>query len=173
MRAVAWIGLLLAGCEEGGSWDRPDPVDPVTGGCAEGLDSAVSANLVVSELIVDGVGLLAQFEPTARYEGVPSACAASGAIDLVMVFEVEGVPYGALSVAADDVGGYDVLDAGIEVSLDLFGATEPVVFTTGDWQSGTWFVAVDERGTVVELQATAVDENGRTLGLQAQLEIGP
>ncbi|NCG20135.1 MAG: hypothetical protein GWP91_14090 [Rhodobacterales bacterium] len=145
-----------------------------TTSCPQGshwLASSASGMTLVF-LMVDGASMQAIYDPLAEYETYgPAACYDSTSTDLAWVFESAGQAYGRLTVTPAGTGDqvFDGSD-GSSVTLDLFGASNPVVWTGADFSIGSF--TVDSAAPNVSLNLdTDGARDGHTLSVILSAEM--
>lgn len=157
---VCW---LVTGCDLG-----PPPVFAIDTGdtgvpCAqEGWVATTTASLQIPSLQLDAGTLLAGFDPTAEYPNGPAACADPSGGGAAWIFEVDGKPFGMLTVQADRAGSLNLGQEG-SVQFDMFGAESPVTFTNADYVLGGWNVGTLSPTFTSTLSALQAQQTGRLL----------
>ena len=173
MRSWSVALLLVVGCDD--FEPNPNvnpPVDTGTAGCPGEMVKAGQATLAVTNMAETGTPLTVDFDNGAVYEGYEPACIAPDLSSFVFVFEVGGMPYGAIDVAHPGVGSYTLADGEATVSIDLFGADPPVSYSTDQWQSGSLSIQSDDGLIEAALFGLGYLE-ARSLNIDAQLTIAP
>jgi len=134
------LALLNQACEPGPT--TPISLDTDTR-CAYGggtYHRASQAGLTLTRLIVDNHTLISSFKPFATYDGEPAACFDETTNTAALIFEVDGQAYGRIVVGSEVAGTLDMEGADGTLLIDLFGEQDPVVFSRGNFVTGSWLV---------------------------------
>jgi len=168
-RGWCLLPLVLLACDG----ESDTAVIVVDDGCPVGMDRASSSGMLITQLNLDGLLLMAGYDPIAIHDGEPAGCVTQDGTSAKWTFEVDDLPYGTLSLSGVEAGGHDLNTEG-GLMLALHGADVPVTFRSGasQWQSGTWYVVSASRPLDVELVGTA-NSGGRSLSIQLTAQASP
>lgn len=164
--------LAATGCTDGIGTDDTSHTGEVDDGCPSGMSEASDAGLLATTFLLNGIERNPQFDDSLTYQGRPAACVSADGTSLDMVFAVGDTAFGriAMSVSQGD-RSYELNGTEADLDIELFGADDPVTFSNGDWQSGTWYVETinplssDVRGSAVS--------GGQSLDTQFTVEARP
>lgn len=182
MRLVALVFFALVACDD----FEPAPPNPDTDsdsglsgtdGCGLGMARAADASLIISQLTVDGGGLVTDFVQGNVYDGVPAACTRPDATAFELIFEVGGQPFGSIRMRHNGPGSYDPNTPGGDnnealLMLDLFGADVPTLYGAGDWEQSTWTVDTEDLATTSDFFGTAFS-GGENTSINLTLSVVP
>jgi hypothetical protein len=134
------IAALFIACAEPAHPIRTAGVDPSTTSCPEGSVEASDSSLFIDYMVLNWVNLYPEFTETATYNGSPATCIQTDTMGIQQIFEINGQPFGSLTIAANETGSIDLTAFTGQFRVDLHGASEPVVFESTDIDSGTLFI---------------------------------
>lgn len=165
--------LLLAACDlEPLPPDTDLPGTPPESGCAvEGWVRARSAEVFVTQFVLDSVGSLAGVDPAATYDGVPAVCVDPAGGGVEFFFEIADEPFGRVRMVTSNTGSLDLGVDG-EFVVDLFGADVPVTFRSTDWIFGGWDVSSLKPFETLVSNAQA-ERDGRVLAISITASVAP
>lgn len=175
MRPPACLAvLLLAACDLGPLPDdtAPGPGPGTTIRCERhGWVPASTAEVYLTQLVVDGLGLLGGVDPEASYDGVASVCVEPTGGGVEFVFEVVDEPYGRILMTPNRTGSLDPGPDGL-LEVELFAADPPVTFRSEHWVFGGWDVSELNpfEAMLTDMQAQL---DGRFLTLSLTASIAP
>lgn len=145
---VITLAAALVGCN--GSDDSDTDSEPADG-CPDGLARTLNANMVISQLTLNGVDRFVGLNATGSYEGQPAVCRSADGTRGVWIFEQGNVAFGSLDVTVASAGTVALNEA--QVTLNLFGSPEGAVFSGASaWQQGV--LEVQSVGTTLEVGIT-------------------
>ena len=133
-----FVLALIGACAEPAS-----PIIRVTdtgdvSGCPEGMTPAQSASLLIDYMVLNWINLYPTYDNANTYTGGPATCIQTDGMGVRQVFEINGQPYGTITISASEVGTIDLPTFTGTFEVDLYGADVPVVFDAAtDFDSGT------------------------------------
>jgi len=169
---LAVVALLNQACEPVPS--TPLEIDTDTR-CAYGggsFNEAAQAGLTMTRFIVDNHTLVTSFNPRAEYDGEPAACFDDDANTAALIFEVDGDAYGRIVVGSDSAGTIEMGGSQGTLLIDLFGEQNPVVFSKGNFVTGSWLVDSVRPSLQTDVFGDA-QLNGRFLSITFAADVRP
>jgi hypothetical protein len=156
---------LLWACDPTGQTITTTDTD-ASGGCPSGMIEASDAAMIITDLRVDSLRFIADFDPDGVYDGVPSACVNREGTEAQFTFTIGGDPAGTVTVGGDTPGSYDLVsDDDVSVSVSLSSAADGLsdAYGPASWTEGTAEVLADTSAVIVNVA------NARAIGPQSTM----
>ena len=162
MATLAGMLVFSTACEEG----TGETVDAGTDCPQVGYVTPSSASLTVTGFSLDGLPLFTGFESTADYDGQPAACFNPDTNVGRLVFTVDDLPIGTITVGGLVEGAFDINGGATTLVITVENDDGTIAsFGPGTYQTGSGYVNsimpldVDVAGTAVS------DATGQTLNV--------
>jgi hypothetical protein len=153
------IATLLVSCAEPAhpirrAADTGDKTD-----CPTGMVAAATSDLFVDYMVLNWVNLYPVYDESKTYSGDPATCIQTNGMGIQQIFEINGQAYGSVTISSNATGNIDLNNFTGKLSVDLYGAYDPVVFDSTDMDSGSLYIDLSENSFEAEASIEAFKDS--------------
>jgi len=91
-------------------------------------------------MVLNWINLYPSYDASETYAGSPASCIQTDGLGVQQIFEINGKAYGSVTISTNATGNIDLDNFSGVLSVDLYGANNPVVFDLGTIDSGSLFI---------------------------------